>query len=72
MAKKRKKSAARKREPPQKKNPLALTPAELAEFLNVPQATINRHIEDGAPTSADGTINLVHYAAWLNVAIGRN
>jgi len=22
-------------------------------------------IEAGAPTNADGTINLVHYAAWL-------
>jgi hypothetical protein len=24
-----------------------------------------RDVADGAPTNADGTINLVHYAAWL-------
>jgi len=26
---------------------------------------LQRDIEAGAPTNADGTINLVHYAAWL-------
>ncbi len=26
---------------------------------------IRRDIEAGAPVNADGTINLVHYAAWL-------
>jgi uncharacterized ferredoxin-like protein len=25
----------------------------------------------GAPTNADGTINLVHYAAWLLKEMGR-
>jgi len=26
---------------------------------------LREDIEAGAPTNADGTINLVHYAAWL-------
>ncbi len=26
---------------------------------------IRRDIEAGAPMNADGTVNLVHYAAWL-------
>jgi len=26
---------------------------------------IRRDIETGAPVNADGTVNLVHYAAWL-------
>lgn len=26
---------------------------------------IEADVADGAPTNADGTINLVHYAAWL-------
>ena len=26
---------------------------------------IRRDIEAGAPVNADGTVNLVHYAAWL-------
>ncbi len=26
---------------------------------------LHRHVEAGAPVNADGTVNLVHYAAWL-------
>ena len=26
---------------------------------------IRGDIDDGAPTNPDGTVNLVHYAAWL-------
>ena len=26
---------------------------------------------DGAPLNADGTLNLVHYAAWLAKEMGR-
>jgi len=26
---------------------------------------IQTDIDDGAPLNADGTLNLVHYAAWL-------
>ncbi len=47
-------------------NPTALTPAQLARMLAVPEDTIRRHLEDGAPAGVDGTINLVQYAAWLN------
>ena len=47
-------------------NPSAATPAELARILGVPEATVQRHVGDGAPTAPDGTISLVHYAAWLN------
>jgi hypothetical protein len=28
-------------------------------------------LEGGAPTHADGTVNLVHYAAWLVKEMGR-
>lgn len=28
-------------------------------------AGLRRDIEAGAPVNADGTVNLVHYAAWL-------
>jgi hypothetical protein len=34
-------------------NPAALAVADAAD------------IADGAPTNPDGTVNLVHYAAWL-------
>lgn len=50
-------------------NPAALTIEQLARALGVPIETIRRHVEDGAPTSADGRVNLVHYAAWLNKQI---
>lgn len=26
---------------------------------------VRADIEAGAPTNADGTLNLIHYAAWL-------
>ena len=47
-------------------NPAALTIAQLARMLAVPEETIRRHLAAGAPASADGHVNLVHYAAWLN------
>lgn len=52
-------------------NPAALTVEQLAKLLSaaggrrVEAETIRRHIAAGAPTAADGRINLVHYAAWL-------
>ena len=27
--------------------------------------TLNRHIANGAPVNEDGTINIIHYTAWL-------
>ena len=52
-------------------NPAAIAPADLARLLSaaggisIEADQIRADIDAGAPTSADGTINLVHYAAWL-------
>ena len=47
-------------------NPASLSAEQLALMLGVPEETIRRHLAAGAPASADGRVNLVHYAAWLN------
>lgn len=52
-------------------NPAALTVEQVARLLTAAGArladveTIRRHIAAGAPVSGAGTINLVHYMAWL-------
>jgi len=46
-------------------NPAALTVADVARILGVPVEAVERDIAEGAPRAADGTMNLVHYAAWL-------
>ena len=46
-------------------DPAALTIAQLAQALGVPAQKLREHVEAGAPTNADGTINLVHYTAWV-------
>ena len=52
-------------------DPNRLTPAQAAKLLSaaagvrVPVEQIEQDIEAGAPTTANGEINLVHYAAWL-------
>lgn len=52
-------------------NPAALTIEQAARILTTvggrrtTAETIGRHIAAGAPTAADGLINLVHYMAWL-------
>ncbi|MBN2583202.1 MAG: hypothetical protein JXL80_09040 [Planctomycetes bacterium] len=49
----------------------ALTPAQAAKILaaagsrRITEAMVQADIDAGAPTNADGTVNLVHYAAWL-------
>ena len=49
----------------------AMTKAEVVEVLkksgsaSMSATTLDKHIAAGAPTNADGTINLLHYAAWL-------
>jgi hypothetical protein len=49
----------------------ALTPAQAAKILaaagnrRITEAMVRADIDAGAPTNADGTLNLVHYAAWL-------
>ena len=52
-------------------NPAALAVEQLAKMLAVPVEKVRDHVAAGAPTGADGTINLVHYAAWLNRELGR-
>ena len=52
-------------------NPMALTIDQAARVLSaagprpVTPDMVRDDIDDGAPTNADGTLNLVLYAAWL-------
>ena len=52
-------------------HPAALAVADAARLLAkassepVTEAMIRGDIDDGEPTNPDGTVNLVHYAAWL-------
>jgi hypothetical protein len=52
-------------------NPAALGVADAARVLTrmggkpVTEEMLRADIDAGAPTNANGTINLVHYAAWL-------
>jgi len=58
-------------------NPQALRLEDLARLLSaagpkpVTVAMLRDDIEDGAPTNADGTMNLVHYVGWLVKEMGR-
>lgn len=52
----------------QKLKPSALTVEDAARLLGISEEMLRADLDAGAPTNADGTINLVHYAAWLNVA----
>lgn len=58
-------------------NPQALTVAQAARLLSragaspVTEAMIEADLAAGAPANRDGTINLVHYAAWLVKEMGR-
>ena len=47
-------------------NPAALTVAQLARLLGLAERKVHEHLAAGAPAGAEGTINLVHYTAWLN------
>ena len=49
-------------------DPTALTVAQAAQLLGISEDMIRSDIDAGAPVGADGRINLVHYAAWLNAA----
>lgn len=52
-------------------NPTALSLADAARLLSavggqaVTVEMLEADVAAGAPTNADGTLNLVHYAAWL-------
>ena len=52
-------------------NPAALSVAQLARMLGVSEQKVQEHIAAGAPTHSDGSVNLVHYAAWLNRELRR-
>jgi hypothetical protein len=58
-------------------NPNALALADAARLLarvggqTVTIEMLQADVAAGAPTNADGTINLVHYAAWLLKEMGR-
>ena len=53
-------------------NPLSLTPSEAALLLSkasgkpVSEEMIRAAVEAGCPVEANGNLNLVHVAAWLN------
>ncbi len=51
-------------------NPAALTVEQLARAIALPVETVRRHVDEGAPVAPDGTVNLIHYAAWLNKRLG--
>ena len=53
-------------------NPAAMTLEEAAKALGIRREWVEADIADGAPTNPDGTVNLVHYAAWLNAACERS
>jgi hypothetical protein len=58
-------------------DPSSLTLADTARLLmratgqTVTVAMIEADRAAGAPANADGTLNLVHYAAWLVREVGR-
>lgn len=49
-------------------SPANIAPDALARMLGLASDVVQRHIDQGAPVNPDGTINLVHYAAWLNAS----
>ena len=57
--------------------PTALTVAQMAKVLSaaggrrVTEAMVLADIDAGAPTNADGTLNLVFYVAWLAKEVAR-
>jgi hypothetical protein len=59
-------------------DPAALTVEQAAKVLSavgngpVTEDMLHRHVAAGAPAAADGRINLVHYAAWLNKDFWKN
>lgn len=58
-------------------NPAALRLAQVAQLLSraagqaITEEMLRGDVQAGAPTNADGTLNLVHYAAWLLQEMGR-
>ncbi len=58
-------------------DPLRLTVTEAALLLSkasgkaVAEEQVREAVEAGCPTGADGNLNLVHLAAWLNRELQR-
>ena len=58
-------------------NPQAMAIPDAARFLSalagaaITEEMLRSDVSAGAPTNADGTFNLVHYAAWLCKEMGR-
>jgi excisionase family DNA binding protein len=52
-------------------SPLGLTVDEAARLLALPVEKVRELVARGLPVSADGRINLVQYAAWLNKEFAR-
>ena len=46
-------------------DPMSVSVEQAAQVLGVARETLEADIAAGAPTNADGSVNLVHYAAWL-------
>lgn len=60
-----------------KLDPMALALVDAARVLSatsgvpIDAAALEADVAAGAPVNADGTLNLVHYAAWLVREMGR-
>ena len=52
-------------------NPMALRVEDAARILGLSAEVLHKHIDQGAPLTGDGTVNLVHYAAWLNQQLSK-
>ena len=58
-------------------NPTGLSLADAAKLLSatggiaVTVKQLEADVASGAPTNPNGTLNLVHYAAWLVKEVGR-
>ena len=58
-------------------NPMALSVTDLARLLShaggqpIARSRIEQDLVEGAPRNADGTLNLVYYAAWLVQEVSR-
>jgi len=50
-------------------NPAAMPIDDAAEMIGIVPEWIADDIAAGAPKNPDGSINLVHYVAWLNLKL---
>ncbi len=56
----------------------AISVSDLAKLLKragsrfASEAALQKDIENGAPTNPDGSVNLIHYTAWLIKEVNRD